>query len=420
MKNVLVGASALAFAATGAVAGGIERMANNYGLLFTPGDQIELSFSSVQPEVTGDYSATTAAGAAATGVGIGVASTGNMAGNYANIGFGYKNDLTDALTFGLFVNRPYGANAEYTQGFYTGLTAEWQSNQIAAILKYTIGERVSVYGGVRNLRSTADITIPDQMIRASTGNAAQQAAAAATALVTGGAALTDPRVVQLQTTAATLGGIATAPVSLQYDATGDRSSAWGYVLGAAYEIPDIALRVALTWESAITHTFDTDEVLPGYGLNLGSDTEIEMPQSVTLDFQSGVAPGTLVFGSIKWVEWSKWEVRPAGYDGLFNAAVTGFDNDTVTWKLGVGRQFNENLSGFAQFTYEKENGGISSRLSPTDGRRGLGIGMQYTQDNMKIRGGIEYAKLGDAVDASGVEFKGNDVLGIGVQVTFGF
>ncbi|MCB1334195.1 MAG: outer membrane protein transport protein [Roseivivax sp.] len=413
MKKTLLSAGALAMTAAVAQAGGIERAANNYGLLFADGDQIELSFSSVSPEVSGDYTPTLAT------LG-GQASTGNMAGGYSQIGFGYKNEFNDKLSFGLFVNQPYGADALYSGGFYNGLRAVWESQQLAAILKYQATDRVSVYGGFRYVRSTADITIPDQMIRASTARNAAAAGNAAAALLGAGVPATDARVIGYQTLAAQLGAVAASPTSLQYDATGDQSGEWGYVVGAAYEIPDIALRVALTYESAITHSFDTTETLPGFGLNLNSSTEIEMPQSVALDFQSGIAKGTLVFGQIKWTEWSVWEVRPAGYDGITGTDVTSFDNDVVTWKLGVGRQFSDNFSGFAQIGFEKSNGGIASRLSPTDGRKSLGIGGQYTQDNVKIRFGAEYVVVGDATDASGVQFSDNNAFGVGMSVSFGF
>ncbi len=48
---------------------------------------------------------------------------------------------------------------------------------------------------------------------------------------------------------------------------------FGYLLGAAYEIPDIALRVALTYESKTKHKFKD---------NTGSNFTVEIPQAVTL------------------------------------------------------------------------------------------------------------------------------------------
>ncbi|SPF80437.1 OmpP1/FadL family transporter [Pseudoprimorskyibacter insulae] len=384
MKIALAAASFAVLGATSVAAGGIERANNNYGLLFTPGDQIELTFSHVKPTVSGSYSA----GLTALG---GSATTGNMANSYTNLGFGYKNDINDKLAIGLYVNQPYGADAAYTSGFYKGLAATWESSQIAALAKYKLADRISVYGGARYVRSSANISIPDQMIR---GKLA-------------GISPAHP-------------GLAAPAGTLRYDAKGEQDGQWGYVLGAAYEIPEIAMRVGLTWESAMTHNFTTTETVTGLGVNATGKTKVEMPQSVALDFQTGVAAGTLVFGQIKWTEWSKWEVRPPAYNSVANEAITGFDNDTTTYRLGVGRQFNEQLSGFAQVTYEKKNGGIASRLAPTDGRQSIGIGMQYTKDNMKIRGGLEYAQLGDAVDGTGTQFKGNSATGFGLSVTFGF
>lgn len=414
MKTFMAAASIAALGATGVLAGGIERANNNYGLLFTPGDQIELTFSHVEPEVSGTYSPTL------TFLG-GTSDTGNMANAYTNMGFGYKNDVTEKLTFGLYVNQPYGADAAYVGGFYNGLTAQWDSSQVATVVKYQLADRVSVYGGVRFVRSSADITIPDQMIRASTTQGRDDAQAAVTALTGAGVPATDPRMIQASTTLATLNAVLASPAgALEYNASGEQDTQMGYVLGAAYEIPDIALRVGLTWESAITHEFDTAETLPGFALNSTGTTEVEMPQSLALDFQSGVAAGTLVFGQIKWTEWSKWEVRPPGYEAITGGNVTGFDNDTITYRLGVGRQFSEAFSAFAQVTYEEEKGGIASRLAPTDGRISLGLGGQYTKDNMKVRAGLEYAKLGDAVDSSGTQFSGNTATGFGVSVTFGF
>ncbi len=209
---------------------------------------------------------------------------------------------------------------------------------------------------------------------------------------------------------------------MEYNASGRRVGDWGAILGVAYEIPDIALRVALlSWQSEIEHTLGTGESLAGLGVDTNSgDTKVTMPQVVALDFQTGIAPGTLLFGQVKWTEWSKWEVRTPEYENATGGAVTAFDNDRVTWKLGVGRSFSEDLSGFAQVTYEAQNGDITSRLAPRDGILSLGVGGQYKMDNMTLRGGIEYAWIGDAEDASGVKYDGNTALGVGLSLTVDF
>ncbi|MEY4697011.1 MAG: hypothetical protein RIT14_1439, partial [Pseudomonadota bacterium] len=154
---------------------------------------------------------------------------------------------------------------------------------------------------------------------------------------------------------------------------------------------------------------------------LDSVTEVELPQSLTLDFQSGVAADTLLFGSVKWAEWSVWEVRTALFETVSGGdAITGFDNDVITYQLGLGRKINENLSVFARAGYEKSTGGVASRLAPTDGMRSIGLGGSWKQDNVKITGGMEYVWLGDAVDGSATQFTDNHVMGFGLSVGYSF
>ena len=141
---------------------------------------------------------------------------------------------------------------------------------------------------------------------------------------------------------------------------------------------------------------------------------------MTLDVQSGIAANTLLFGSVKWSEWSVWHVDPALFNTLTGGEVTGFENDVITYQLGIGRKINDNLSVFARVGYEKPSGDVASRLSPTDGMSSIGLGGSWTQNNMKITGGVEYVKLGDAVDGSGTVFSGNTAVGVGVSVDFTF
>ncbi len=356
MKKIAAFACVGALAATAADAGGIDRSRLSYGIMYEEGNYAEFGFSHVSPDVSGTFP-----------VPLGGGPTGGMAGSYTTLSFAYKHQFSDKLHLGLFVNQPYGADANYTLFPYAGLTATWESRQIAGILRFEVTPAISVYGGLRYLRSEANIQIPPAL------------------------------------------------VTFNYTASGSTSD-FGYIVGAAYEKPEIALRVALTYESKITHDFPTTETWVPLGGTISTTTEIEMPQSLALDFQSGIAKDTLLFGSIRYAEWSAWTVRPPGYTGVTGDEITGFDNNVVTWQLGVGRRLNENLSVFARLGYEKANGGISSRLSPTDGSRSIGIGGTYTKDNFKITGGIEYVKLGDAVDSSGTVFSGNDAVGFGVTM----
>ena len=361
MKHLAAAAGLLALSAGAVTAGGIDRSRLNYGILFEKGTYVELGFSHVSPSVTGTYP-----------LAFGGTSTDDMAGSYNTFSLSYKQDLNDRLSLGLFINTPYGANASYTAGPYNGLQAEWKSTQIAGILRYEATPAISVYGGLRYLRSKAQIQIPAALAR------------------------------------------------FNYAAEGSTED-FGYIVGAAYEKPEIALRVGLTYESEINHDFPTHETGAPFGpAGRDTTTQIKMPQTLTLDFQSGIAKDTLLFGSIRWSEWSVWKVRPPGWGGLTGQDITGFDDDVLSWQLGVGRRINENWSVFARAGYEESKGGVASRLSPTDGQTSFGIGGSYTKDNIKVTAGVEYVKLGDAIDGSGTVFAGSEAIGFGVSVGYRF
>jgi len=177
--------------------------------------------------------------------------------------------------------------------------------------------------------------------------------------------------------------------------------------------------VGLTYESGVTHTFDTVESATAFPAE-SSVTEIEMPQAVTLDFQTGIAADTLLFGSVRWSEWSVWEVRPAAYERTTGDRVTGIDNDVTTYRVGLGRRLNDSLSIFGRVTYEDGTGDPLRPLSPTDGLTSVGLGGTYSVDDAKITAGVEYSMLGDGVDASGTAFADNTALAFGVTLGFSF
>ena len=150
----------------------------------------------MSPDVSGGYAA-----------GLGGGSTGDMAGDYSTFSLSFKQDINDRLSFGLFINTPYGADASYLAGAYTGLRADWESNQIAGVLRYEVTPAISVYGGLRVVRSKADIAIPDTLIRGGFARAAQ-----------------DPNRTPLQRAQAL--ALAQTPNSLRYTAVGDTDRRW--------------------------------------------------------------------------------------------------------------------------------------------------------------------------------------------------
>jgi long-subunit fatty acid transport protein len=175
------------------------------------------------------------------------------------------------------------------------------------------------------------------------------------------------------------------------------------------------LRVALTYSSKIKHTFDAREVGPLAAPARNTQFSTNIPQSLNLEFQTGVAEGTLVFGSIRWVDWTDFNISPTGAPNL-----VAYQKDSITYTLGVGRRFNENWSGSLSISHDTGNGNPTSNLGPIGKRNSIGVGVSYTKDNMTISGGIQYTRLGSAVTTLGSTFGNNSAIGAGVRVGYRF
>lgn len=137
----------------------------------------------------------------------------------------------------------------------------------------------------------------------------------------------------------------------------------GFRIGAAYEIPEIALRAQIMYRSKVEHDPDGEFTSILDGLFLGGAAAPALahgttPQSVELKLQSGIAPGWLAFASVKWTDWSVLQTLDYTIFGL-PAPVGGdkeleyFWRDGWTVTGGVGHAFNDWLSGLAALTWDR-------------------------------------------------------------------
>lgn len=371
MNRILTTLGALALTTTAGFSGGLDRSGQSVGALFEKGDYVELSFGRVSPSISGVQLVPAGPGSV-----VG-AQSGNMAQAYTQFGMAVKTQLTDSLALGVILDQPFGANVSYPTGtgyFAQGSTATLSTTAVTAILKYTTANNISVYGGLRH---------------------------------------------------ETMDAVAAVPFVANYKVRSDQAADVGYLVGVAYEKPEIALRVALTYNSKISHDFNTMESsLLTANENVPGTTTVNSPQSVNLEFQSGVAKDTLVFGSVRWADWSNFVIDPTNYPAP--TPLVSYDTDTVTYSLGVGRRFSEKLSGSISFGYEKKAGGFAANLGPTDGRASITIGAAYTTaKKVKISGGVSYVQIGDAqTTLNGVtaasNFNGNTAIGVGMKISYSF
>ncbi|OCP00940.1 MULTISPECIES: OmpP1/FadL family transporter [unclassified Ensifer] len=172
---------------------------------------------------------------------------------------------------------------------------------------------------------------------------------------------------------------------------------WGWRAGVGYEIPEYAVRASLVYNSAVdlgdvTGTLDLRQLPLGLGGNplAGRVTDVygtaDMPDSLELKIQTGVAPGWVVFGSVKWTDWSQLQILPfcpTSTRGIM-ACRAGSPVEATTldllyrdgWTIsgGVGHKFNEKWSGAASLTWDR---GTSTGLGTQTDTWTLGAGVSY-------------------------------------------
>ncbi|MFV5466703.1 OmpP1/FadL family transporter [Acinetobacter towneri] len=214
--------------------------------------------------------------------------------------------------------------------------------------------------------------------------------------------------------------------------------AFGWLAGAAYQIPEIALKAAITYRSEIKHELDTTETsnvyIPSYGIDLRSmtsQTEVVTPQSVNLDFQTGIAKDTLAFANLRWVHWDQFAVSPAALASASKLAkgkaqnLIDYSDDQISATVGVGHKFTSKWSGSASVGWDSGAGNPVTTLGPVEGFWSVGLGGQYSPaENYFIQAGVKYFWLGDATARTGTtdvgEFEDNYALGYGLKIGYRF
>jgi len=361
-----------------AQAGGIERRGDPSQILFEEGKRyLEFGVTSVQPDVSG---------VALPGVAGGP--TGDIQNTFQNYAIGYKNQINDRLAIALVIDEPVGADVDYRTAsafaggaFFGGSSASVDSIRITGMAKYNATERFSVYGGLKYVGLSGDLMV----LSPGTGGLPPAS-------------------------------VPPGPGTLgRYNLSVDTEYDLGYLLGAAYEVPEIALRVALTYESKTKHDFRD---------NNGAPFEVELPQSVTLHAQSGIAADTLLFGSVRWREWTKFEVAPEDFFSFatrapVNTPIAFNSSDVYTYRLGLGRSFNDEWSGAFVLGYEEQTGDQKGNLDGTDGFISYTVALTHAVEAWEVTGALSYVDFGNA-DTSVAAFKGNDAVAFGLKVGLRF
>ena len=416
--------------ATGVFAAALDRSGQSISAFLQPGNYFEAGLSVLDADVSGTTKANYPNAALPL---LSNTSVGEMADSYQFAHAALKLQLADQLSFGLIYDQPFGAKATYStdtaklpaalpgaaaalqgQGAFhngtQGTSVEVETQNLSMILGFQPNKNLNFYAG--------------PVYQTIKGN------------------------VQLRGTA--YGGSGTFG---SYNADIKETGDLGWLAGAAYQIPEIALKASITYRSEIDHKVMVDESsLAAPGLNAGTainmnnglgKTEITTPQSVNLDLQSGIMANTVAFANVRWVNWKDFSIRPHAFGIASNIAganpainkPNGFDLVAYTddqWSIntGIGRKLNDQWAGNVSVGYDTGAGNPVSTLGPTEGYWNLGVGVQYSPTPATfIAGGVKYFWLGDAKAQAAsqfdtpnyvAEFEDNNAIAYGLKLGYRF
>jgi len=393
---------------TSVFAAALDRSGQSIAPFLQPGNYFEAGISVLDPDVSGKDTSQN--------------DTGDMANYYYSPNAALKLQATEHFSIGLIYDQPYGANAQYSGKnnfvenrpvpFKGGTSVTVDTEDLNLILGYQPNQNWNIYAGA--VYQTLNSTV---LLRGTSYSAYNG-----------------------------------------YDFKTGRDEAVGWLVGVAYQIPEIALKTSLTYRAKITHEMNAyekhgaagmtgsaafDAALNNINNTQGNPTEITTPQSVNLDFQTGIMANTVAFANLRWVNWKDFSIRPYKFGAASVLAPVvnktgkkdGFDlvaytEDQYSINAGVGRKINDHWAGNVSVGWDSGAGNPVTTLGPTEGYWNVGVGVQYSPaPNYFIAGGVKYLWLGDAKAQSGsqfntsgyvAEFEDNNAIAYGLKIGYKF
>ncbi|WP_199508329.1 MULTISPECIES: outer membrane protein transport protein [unclassified Psychrobacter] len=212
---------------------------------------------------------------------------------------------------------------------------------------------------------------------------------------------------------------------------------YGWLAGFAYSKPEIGLKAALTYRSEIDHKANIGETYPLVGA-LGGNPEqsgtidITTPESVNLDFQTGINPTTLATARVRYVPWSDFEIVPPLYNQVSKRvtqddkglALVDYDKDQWVVELGLAKRLTPALAVSGNIGWDSGAGNPTTSLGPIEGYYSAGLGAKYNfTENWAVSAGGKYLWFGDAkgripTGKLASDFQDNDGYILGVKLSY--
>ena len=400
LKTLTVALAALS-AASIASAAGLDRSGQDITAFLQDGTYAEAVYTYIDADVTGEDK------------------SGNkiddIAEDYDFFRYGVKTDINDTFSVGVLYDEPFGAAADYSgkNNFVDqnplsprngeGTNVEVRTENLTGIIGAKLGENkeFQVYGGPVAQRVKADVKLRGEAYSVANG------------------------------------------YTLNVNADQD----YGWLAGASYSKPEIALKAALTYRSEIEHTANSAELypfvdslpIPGLSANRSGDIEITTPESVNFDFQTGINPTTLATAKVRWVPWSDFAITPGLYNGFSQVLATlpagagipaegldlvSYDKDQWQVELGLAKRLAPKFAVSGTVGWDSGAGNPVTSLGPIEGYYSVGLGGKYDiTENWAISAGGKYLWFGDAegqIPSKTVvsDFEDNDGFALGVKLSY--
>lgn len=397
--------TALSLAMTSAHAAGIEYSKQSVAPFFEPGNYAEISYAYVDPKIEG----TDAAGN----------KINDMMDSFDLPGAAIKIAPTENTALAVIYEKPFGVDTEYPEGNIfnnrmgptearvetTGITLLGGGKVTNNVWLYAGLEYQTLKGNITGAQPVGFTTAVSQV-----GDVFGLSAEDYSNLVAkqNAGTLTASEAGTLETVNGLASTIAESPTYYTLDF--EDESTFAPVIGMAYEKPEIALRAALTYRAPAKYQVSGVEnlqvILPPIGggdgvtpmpaeegLPLAGKTEVKMPQSVNLDFQTGLSEKYQLLGMVnaRWVDWSAFNVSPPLALAATQEPLAAYKKDGYAVEVALGKQFNPKLSGEVRAGYDHGTGAPLALLGPYDSIKSLGLSAQYKlTQQLSVSAGGQY------------------------------
>lgn len=356
-------------AITGAHASGLEVSTQSIAPLFESGNYAEASYVYIKPKITGKDALNNP--------------IGDMLDDYGYVGGAVKVAPTPDTALMLTYTQPWGVYTTYPEGnMYNNALGTTKADVTGKALGIVAGGKVGakknvwLYGGVEHQKLSGAISAatPVGMENALTlaGN--------------------DPNV-----------AAAIAQLPSYYDLQFKDSTVLIPMVGMAYEKPEIALRAALTYrapanfrvtgtETVTAAVPNVQTIVPAYN----SRDTVTFPQSVSIDFQTGLSQKHQLLGSVnaRWVDWSQFNVSPPVAYNLNGEPLAYYTKDQYSVEVALAKQMTPKFAGELRLGYDTGTGEPLGLLGPYGAIKSVGLGGHYKPvENLAISAGVQYATL---------------------------